>query len=259
MAAQLQPHDRLVVGPDEVRPFPGRDAGPFGADPLRPFRRGGTRQRGLARLRQRRGLDPAATLRVPHQRGGFLTVFSAASTSAGLNTRPTRCAIARARSITMTVGVVSTSPTPMVISWKLSPDPTGAANNRSQTNLSMRPSAGAGCSGSSRKRIPDDQALLLPRPPAGTQPSGVPGLLAQPARTAGSRSCTGVGDPALCPVAQRLRAGDTRGRGGTRHCRRRWRSGVRWHRGALVRVDREPRRGVSDRGGTKTRGDPPYR
>ena len=43
-----------------------------------------------------------------------------------LNTGPTRCATARARSTTTTAGGVSTSPTPMAITWKLSPGPTGA-------------------------------------------------------------------------------------------------------------------------------------
>jgi hypothetical protein len=44
----------------------------------------------------------------------------------GLNTGPTRCATARARSTTTTAGGVSTSPTPMAITWKLSRGPTGA-------------------------------------------------------------------------------------------------------------------------------------
>ena len=44
----------------------------------------------------------------------------------GLNTGPTRCATARARSTTTTAGGASTSPTPMAITWKLSPGPTGA-------------------------------------------------------------------------------------------------------------------------------------
>jgi len=37
-----------------------------------------------------------------------------------------RCATARARSTTTTAGGVSTSPTPMTITWRSSPGPTGA-------------------------------------------------------------------------------------------------------------------------------------
>jgi hypothetical protein len=44
----------------------------------------------------------------------------------GLEHWPTQCATALARSTTTTVGEVSTSPTPMAITSKLSPDPTGA-------------------------------------------------------------------------------------------------------------------------------------